>query len=433
MKQLFFTKDSSVNQISYYHLVLLTVTLPFNMYYSHLVLISYILHTLIHLKKSAIKPVFIKQTLVLQSVFFVTVLSTIYTINIHEAFNEWGKQITILLFPLVCYLNPFELKKYRSQILMWFSLACVATILYLYADAIITIRYYGLPLTALFSAAFTNHNFSEPIGIHATFFSMQVGLALVYFLYILTKADTLFKRMVYLLCSAILTAGIIQLGAKSVFVALILIVNIAVPYFLLRGTNRWKFIVASVAISVLACAVILKTGALRERYIKELETDLSARQQGVTTDSRLARWKVSAELISKRPLTGYGAGSEIGLLQDSFFNNKLYSSYLNRLNTHSEYLSFLIKSGIIGLLIYLGTIAYGFTIAFRQKDLLLFAFMALITCVSVSENLLDVDKGIFFYALFFSFFVFSNRPQKSGLNPQKSVLIFHEAGNQLVN
>jgi O-antigen ligase len=31
----------------------------------------------------------------------------------------------------------------------------------------------------------------------------------------------------------------------------------------------------------------------------------------------------------------------------------------------------------------------------------------LMALVSLSENLLDVDKGIIFYAFFFSFFIFS--------------------------
>jgi len=59
-------------------------------------------------------------------------------------------------------------------------------------------------------------------------------------------------------------------------------------------------------------------------------------------------------------------------------------------------------------LIYLSTLGFGFKIAVRQKDLLFFTFMVLIAIVSFSENLLDVDKGIIFYAFFFSFFVFSN-------------------------
>jgi O-antigen ligase len=433
MDGLFKIKDSLTNKISYYHLMLLLVSLPFDMFYSHLILISFAIHTLIHLKRAAIKRVFEVKTLVLQSVFFITALSTIYTLNKVGAYNEWGKQIAIFLFPLFICLNPLDLKKYRPRLLLAFSLVCTATIVYLYADAIITIRHYKLPISALFASAFTNHNFSQPINIHATFFSMQVALSLVYLLSILIKQKSLLNKLFYLMCCGILTAGLIQLSSKSVFIAIIAIINIALPCFLLQGASRRRFVWISASVSVLVVAGILSSGTFRGRYINELLTDLSLNKTRTTLDSRVARWKVSAGLIAKEPLIGYGAGSEVGLLQDGFFNHKLYSSYLNRLNTHSQYLSFMIKSGTIGLLIYLVTLTYGFKYSFRQKDLLFLTFITLIATVSLAENLLDVDKGIFFYAFFFSFFIFSQKqPEKNVVAAVKSPSITDKKSEVLV-
>jgi O-antigen ligase len=264
-----------------------------------------------------------------------------------------------------------------------------------------------------FSVYFTNHNFSQPIAIHATFFSMQVALALVYILSVFIKERLFYRKLFYLCCCAILSMGMIQLGSKSVFIALIVVINIAVPFFLLQGARRRNFILISAAFTILVVAGMLTSGNFRDRYIKGFKNDLSKSVIGETDDTRLARWNVSLGLISKFPVFGYGAGSEISLLQDGFFNNKLYSSYLNRLNTHSEYLSFLLKSGIIGLSVYLATLAFGFNVSVRRKDLLFLAFMAIITFVSTSENLLDVDKGIIFYAFFFSFFTFSHKEQNN--------------------
>jgi O-antigen ligase len=407
MSGLFQIKDSLANKISYYHLMLLMASLPFDRFYSHLILISYAIHTLIHLNKNTIKPAFGLRTIALQSVFYVTILSSIYTINHPEAFNEWGKQATIFLIPLLFCLNPLDIKKYRPQLIMAFALVCTATIVYLYFDALVTIRHYRLPISTLFSHAFTNHNFSEPIDMHATFFSMQVLVALVYILSVLIKEVSFYKKIFYLICCCILTAGLVQLGSKSIFITLIIAINIAFPYFLLKGKSRLRFILVSTSITVLAFILIFNSGAFKERYITELKQDLSKSVAGAPIESRVDRWNVTIALISKSPTLGYGAGSEIGLLQTNFFNKKLYNSYLNRLNAHSEYLSFMIKSGIIGLLVYLSTLAFGFSISFRQKDLLFFTFMLLIAIVSLSENLLDVDKGIFFYAFFFSFFIFS--------------------------
>src|ERR1700712_2666229 len=163
MRELLLIKDNLANKISYYHLVLFVLSLPFDRFYSHLLLVSLAVHTLIHFNKNTIKPVFTLRTLALQSVAFVTLISTIYTINLQQAFVEWELAIPIVVFPLLFCFNPLDLKKYRGQLLLIFAFGCSATILYLYIDALMTIWHYHLPLQAIISPAFTNHNFSEPI------------------------------------------------------------------------------------------------------------------------------------------------------------------------------------------------------------------------------------------------------------------------------
>jgi O-antigen ligase len=412
MTTFFNVKDTLTNKISYYHLLLLMASLPFDMFYSHIILASYCLHTLIHLNKNAVKPLFNLRTIALQSVFLVTGLSTIYAVNKPEAFNEWGKQLTIFIFPLLFCLNPFEIKKYRPQLLMAFALVCTATIIYLYIDAFITIKHYKLPLATIFSGAFTNHNFAEPIDIHATFFSMQILLSLVYLVSIFINERRLYRKLLYLICCAILAAGIIQLSSKAIFISLVFIINVAVPWFLLKGPARVRFIMAAASFSAVVIGGILSSAVFKERFVTELKLDMTKPKADEIADSRLARWGVTAGYIEKKMLIGYGAGSEIGLLQDGFYSNKLYDSYLKGLNTHSEYLSITLKSGIIGLLIYLATLSFGFVISLRQKDILFFTFLTLLSVVSISENLLDVDKGIIFYAFFFTFFMFCNEGKK---------------------
>ena len=412
MSELFRIEDSLTNKISYYHIMLLMASLPFDMFYSHLILISFAIHTIIHLSKKTFKPLFTLRTLALQSVFFVTLLCIAYTGNPNQAFTELGRRSIIFLVPILFCLSPFDLKKYRSQLLLAFALICTVTIAYLYLDALITIRHFHLPFSMLFSGFFANHNFSEPVKIHATFFSMQVAVALAYLLSVLIKENKFYHKIFYLACCLLLTAGLIQLSSKSVCIALLVIVNIAIPYFLLQGVKRRNFMLVTSSLSVLLIAGILFSNTFRERYITELATDLSPAKANEILDSRLSRWNIVVQLIEKKPIIGYGTGSEVALLHENFFTNKLYNSFLHNLNAHNQYLSFLLKSGIIGLLIYIATLAFGFRISFLQKDLLFIAFMAIITIVSFSENYLDVDKGIIFYAFFFSFFVFSSEEAK---------------------
>jgi len=112
----------------------------------------------------------------------------------------------------------------------------------------------------------------------------------------------------------------------------------------------------------------------------------------------------------RSPVIGHGSGSEKRLLKDMYFKKRLYNSYLLELNAHNQYLSFLLKSGVLGLLIFFFTLGYGFWTAWNNRDIVFTAFMLLISVVSFSENMLDVNKGIFFYAFFFSVFLFTGKP-----------------------
>jgi O-antigen ligase len=413
MKELLLIKDNLANRISYYHVMLFLVSLPFDRFYSHLILASFAIHTLIQFNKNKVKPLFTLRTVVLQSVFLVTVISTLYTINPSHAFIEWEMDLPILLFPLILCFNPLNLKKYKPQLLFVFALCCTATILYLYVDAFITIRYYKMPLPSIISPAFTNHNFSEPIDMHATFFSMQIAIALVYLLYVLISEKlTLTNKIIYAFCCFVLTAGIIQLSSKSVFVALFLVLNIAFPYFMVRGLQRKVYLLISASVFCLIVLCIFNSHALKNRFLLELKEDLSPSFAGQTVEPRLERWKIAVKLIGKSPVIGYGAGSEIQLLQEQYFAKQFYSSYIHRLNAHNEYMSFMLKSGIWGLAVYLATLVYGFKKAVRKRDMVFFSFMVIIAVVSLSENVLDVDKGVMFYSFFLSFFIFESEQRE---------------------
>lgn len=410
MKKLLRPDDTLNNMISYYLLMLLLLSLPFNLFYSHLFLIGLALHTIIQIRKAAIKPLLTTTNIALTAVFFVTLLSIIYTTNKPQAFTELGRQVTILLIPLIFCFNPIDVKKYRHNFLLVFSLGCTITIIYLFLKALFTIKYYHLPVTALASSAFTNHNFSEPLEIHATFFSMQIAIALIYLLYVFVKEKAKTYKLFLLICSGILAVGILQLSSKSIFIALLLIINIALPWLILKGRSRIRFITISASLFIAVMAGIYTRDAFRERYITELKKDLSQSTDAELTDPRLARWGVAISVGAQSPLIGHGAGTEIGLLKDLFFDHQFYRSYLAGLNAHNQFISFFIKSGIAGLMVYLFVLALGIRTAVVKRDLLLMAFMVIITAVSFSENFLDVDKGIFFYGVFFSLLMFSASP-----------------------
>lgn len=411
MRKLFLIDDTIANKISYYHLALFLIALPFDFFYSELILISFGLHTFIHVKKNDWPRVLAKPVLIQASLFILGLLAVSYSTDRPEGVNLITRQLAILLFPVLFALSSLDLGRYRMKLFSIFGFTCVATVLYLYVDAARTIIYFNMPLPSLFTTLFMNHNFSLPIGMHATYLSVYIAFSLLFFLYVILKNEPLLQKWIYVLSSVILFAGLIQLSSRAAFIAFLMVINLAFPFFLFNGKKRIIFFLAASLVSATTVLVILNVDSFKTRYVSELKSDLTGDVKVIeNSEPRLARWNAIAELVKASPVIGYGTGSGKRLLKEKYFEKGLYISYLNEFNTHSEYLGVLLRTGMVGLLLLLYILYLGFATAIHNDDLVFLSFMMIIAIVSVSENILDLNKGIFFYSFFFSFFLCKTKP-----------------------
>jgi O-antigen ligase len=406
VKNPLFINDTVANKISYYHLAFFLITLPFDFFYSQLILVSYAIHTLIHAEKNDWKSVFTPPVLIITLFFLMNLLALSYSSDKQEGINLLTRQLAIIIFPVFFGIGKIDLERYKESLLCIFSFTCVATVMYLYADAMRIIQFYQLPFPALFSTLFMNHNFSLPIGIHATYLSVYVAFSLLFFLYLLIRKKELPHKWIYIFSSVMLLAGLIQLSSRAVFIAFLLVLNLVFPFLLFTAKKRLAFFVMAALLSATVMLIILNVDSFKARYISELKTDLTNKVKIIeSTEPRLARWNAIAELIKKSPVIGYGTGSEKKMLKEEYFEKGLYISYLNEFNTHSEYLGILLRTGVVGLLVFVYILYFGFAAATRKADIIFLNFMIIVAVVSVSENFLELNKGIFFYSFFFSLFL----------------------------
>jgi hypothetical protein len=189
---------------------------------------------------------------------------------------------------------------------------------------------------------------------------------------------------------------------------------------LFKGRKRLILLGASFAITLLAAILVLKYDSLKTRLFSDLESDVDMSHITLVTDSRLDRWNATLETVKQKPILGYGTGIENEVTAQTYFNHKLYHSFIHQLNAHNEFLSLLIKSGCIGLAVYLFTLGYSLVFSIRNKDLLLTTCVALMISTSIAENVLDANKGIFFYSAFFSLLLLTAKTaSKSQINAKK--------------
>jgi O-antigen ligase len=411
MKEIFYLQDTLTNKISYYLLMAFLIALPFDMFYSEMLLSCLLIHSLIHLKVSNLSrlkgPV-----LLVVALYGLTLGGTLYSDLKNRAFIEWGNQAAFVLFPLILSTTSLDLEKHRFPLVKAFALSCLFTVLYLYLEAWRTIRFNGLSLRSLYSAPFMNHQFSSPIGLHATYFSMYIGLSLLTFTLLFFRSSRFWARTGYAIGMLVLLASLLQLASRAVCVS-VLIILVTFPFFFYSFKPAMKFV--RIALPLAACFLVAMTrvNPFKERYIVQLKKDLVVSAADPSfQEPRVARWQCAWILIKASPWIGHGTGSEIPLLKEIYYERHLYSAYLNDLNSHNQYLSFWVKTGLVGLLIYLLLVAKGFIQAIRTGDLLYYGFMVIVFCVSFSENILDANKGIFFISFFSSLF-FITAPEKS--------------------
>lgn len=90
---------------------------------------------------------------------------------------------------------------------------------------------------------------------------------------------------------------------------------------------------------------------------------------------RINRWICAWEMFKERPLNGFGPGTyQFKYAQFQSWQNKTYISttHGNKGNAHSEYLTYLSETGIIGFLIFIGIVFYSIHLGlenyYQQKN-----------------------------------------------------------------
>ena len=149
-----------------------------------------------------------------------------------------------------------------------------------------------------------------------------------------------------------------------------------------------------------------------EHTTEEFEEKIQS-AANVTTDAsnleRINRWDCAYQMFQKKPVLGFGPGTyafEYAPFQDPENLTIISTNFGDMGNAHSEYLSALSESGIIGLLLFLSVVAAIFICAIRlyyqtpnkESDIKLLIMGIIISLSSYFvhaflNNYLDTDKA----------------------------------------
>jgi O-antigen ligase len=373
-----------------------------------------------------------KTILIFTSVYLVAIFSSLYDPDKLLAYQKLEVQSTLLLVPLLfgASYTPNRFKNNTIQIA--FITGVCAALLYLVVYFVFHMRALQIPVSGWLKGQYLNHQYSAPIGIHAGYFSAYVSLCLFFLIIFLVSYKSRVIKTVILLLIVLCFISLFLLTSRSI----LLLTTVCLICFVPLSFKRWKWhfsLLSVIAISVLLFFFFTKSNYFQERFTGDLEKDVKlselakaaedghspAKETILKNDgARIERWVAAIELIKKRPLLGYGTGEEKPELFKKYKEMGLTVTLEQHYDSHNQFISFTIKSGVLGFIAFTWMLLYAFTHAIKNRNYIYISFLILVAGTCLIDTFLEVNKGIFFYT-FFNIFLFVT--MKPRLAPPKEI------------
>ena len=342
----------------------------------------------------------------LMALFALNVFGLLYSENLSRGFTVITRQISFVLFPLLYAV--YRLKSF-SVLFKIYVAAILCFILVFELDTLYRFFYksdtFPLNTTLFLSYRYTGAELTRIIDMHNAYFGMYVVFSNVLLISFLRNTKKNFTIVALLLLIAFQSLFILQMVAKTAIILNILIVIPSLVYFLIK-LKKTKILFFSVVLVVFLGWFSLQYLNLPFNRIADRFTELKAGDSD-HRDTRTEMWQAAAPLIQQNLVFGVGTGDVRELLHQA------YEAYgvTPRSNLHNQYLDYLLRFGLPGLLVFLAALAMAFFRAVKTNNYIYFCFTIIIMGCCLTENILSRQWGITFYACF-NYLLYIYQPKK---------------------
>jgi O-antigen ligase len=331
--------------------------------------------------------------------FLLHVVGVFYSEDVANAWTNVDKKIAFVLAPLIIVsAKPFTKKEINW--LMWaFVGAClIGTFVCLYATNFAVEPVWNLgpkePYEALHPGtewwAYLSYiHLASGIDMHPTYLSLYLLVC------ILIVVKTIENRWISTALIVYFLVFIVFLSSRIVILSTALtIIGIAI------GNSRRGLMVACAV--VMLTAIILNPVSLYRNAQEYTRSNLALPPAAMSDNPitiRMSLLWLSAQAIPEtNPLLGTGTGDverTLAALQEKYnVHNVLHTS-----DPHNQYLHTYIALGAVGLLLLFAVFLTPMWILFRQKEFLACAGLMAFMLISLTESMLELQKGIVLFTL----------------------------------
>ena len=324
-------------------------------------------------------------------------------VNLHPLLFLCEKKLSLIILPFtVLFINKATENKPAFNWL-FFVYACVGVCLA--ANLYILINFIIHQPSIIFQVYYRQY-FEELTNTHPTYMGIYIAFSICVLIYKFQKNLIPGKHItLHAALGLLLLIFLLFLSPKMPLVALLLI---GVYVFInLKFSLKKYFILLSVFIIVVSGYFLIPSFQQRwletSSFISTPENSFSFSENSLSI--RKIIFEIDMNMLKPFWIKGTGPGNLQAYLDNYYYyvsvsTKTLIGSY----NTHNEYLNIWLSFGILGILFFAGLLFFHFRKAYLMGNLLYVYFLVLICCCFLTENILDRQRGVVFFALLGAYF-----------------------------
>ncbi|MEP3837377.1 MAG: O-antigen ligase family protein [Algibacter sp.] len=346
--------------------------------------------------------------------YLLLIIGMIYTENLAYGLKRLETGTSLLLYPF-CFsvLSTKLLKKQSNRYLNYFLVIfCLSTCIF----SISIIFYFSFFEDR--SLTYIIHHYNTLIDksihpkfqIHSIYLALYVGLSIFFSIFILFKSKNMYKKALMILSIILFLFLLVVMNKRMSIIGLVIASIISFVFSLKRLSNRkWIIMIFGTIVFSIMVIGIIKLPRFQNQNsfdeIYEIEETINNTESSI--GKRLFIYSCTLELFVNKPIFGYGTGDSNDSLHLQMLKN-INKTHINKYNTHNQYLSYLLSTGLIGFLIFL-YYAYGlFNKAIKNQDIIFLSVLLFFFLNMLTENILEREAGVICFAFLCNLYLRKN-------------------------
>jgi O-antigen ligase len=325
--------------------------------------------------------------LTLAAYYLAHIVSLIYSSNIPFGLRTLETKSSLIGLPVFLCGIRWDINL-RNYVLKLYVITVIVTTI---VSLISTVIEYGFDPADL---SYFSWVLPETIDLPSNYYALFVAFALIILIFGTLKSTFHIKKPLAIAGIIYLLLFLALLSSRASFFAFFLILLIYFGRLIFSGNKetRRKGVIATLVTCVLAVVLTVSVPYLRDRVSQVLS--------GLDNDPRYPVFKSCLEVISANPIFGVGIGDVQDVLLKTYEKHNYQEALMNNYNPHNDLLQMQVTTGIVGTGLYLFLIFQMLRYIWAERNIFMISFVVLYLIASVSESILERNKGVVFFAFF---------------------------------